>query len=178
MGILGERPGQHGIVGIAREDDVAAQIAPRKIERHPDVLGVDRIGRKVARIEQVDIVQPFGLEVLHQVAAVLGHPCLERLVLEFVVRFRFVFRAGRQHQKAGERHVQKTSDKFHIFGLYFTQLLIRRFHRGVRVDRIHCVHRKKPGYGTLIRDKAEIIVAIGHIVCHIHLDGIALAATK
>ena len=33
-----------------------------------------------------------------QVAAVLGHPCLERLVLEFVVRFRFFFRAGRQHQ--------------------------------------------------------------------------------
>ena len=104
MGVFGESPGQSGRIGVAREDDVAGQIAPREVERHPDRLLADRVQRLVACLDHVDIIAAVGLVVLNQIGPVLGHPRFERLILELNVRFVFVFRAGCQRQKAGNRH--------------------------------------------------------------------------
>ena len=104
MGVFGESPGQSGRIGVAREDDVAGQIAPREVERHPDRLLTDRVQRLVAGLDHVDIIAAVGLVVLNQIGPVLGHPRFERLILELNVRFVFVFRAGCQRQKAGNRH--------------------------------------------------------------------------
>ena len=104
MGILGKSARQLGVGCTACEDNIAGQIAPREVERHPDRLLVERIFIRLPGIEYVDIITAVGLVVLHQIGTVLGHPRFERLILELNVRFVFVFRTGCQRQKAGNRH--------------------------------------------------------------------------
>ena len=111
-GVFGERPYLMGLVRTAREDDVAAQVAARKVERHPADRVADRSRLHIAGIEDVHVIAAVGLVVFQQLGAMLLHPRFERHILELVERFGLLLRAGTEQQQTGRRKAQGT--QFHI----------------------------------------------------------------
>ncbi len=79
--IFGEGAGQLGIHLPTRQDDVAAQVAPREVKLHPANRIVDGCGILVAHLQHVDVVAAILLQVLLQVGTVEAYPRGKRHLL-------------------------------------------------------------------------------------------------
>ena len=172
VGVFGERAELAGFIGTARKHDVAAQIAAREVELHPAGSVVHRLGVGIPGSEDFDVIAAFGLVIFQQLPAVLRHPRLKGLVLEFVIRLGLLLGAGCQQHDAGCREVEKTGDQLHIL-LYnsinsvFCLFVV-----------LHAFDREKPRDGAFSRNRAHIFVPVSHIVGHVGFDDVAFATTK
>ena len=126
----------------------------------------------IAGIEDFDVIAAFGLVIFQQFPAVLRHPRLKGLVLEFVIRLGLLLGAGCQQHDAGCREVEKTGDQLHIL-LYnsinsvFCLFVV-----------FHAFDREKPGDGAFLRNRAHVFVPVSHVVGHVGFDDVAFATTK
>ena len=175
VGVFREGADLVGPCGVARDDDVARKVAAREIESHPAGRVADRfhIVRGSRSLEHIDVVAAVVLEVLHQIGVILGHPRLEGHILELVERFGFLLGAGCEQYGSDGGEIQKTCEQFHMFHQILFR--VRSISAASSLDRID---REEPRQGALTRDCREIRVAIGHVVGHVGLHLVALAATQ
>ena len=159
--------------GTAREDDVAAQVAARKVERHPADRIADRRRVHVARLQHIDIIAAVGLVVLDQLGTVLVHPRLESLVLEPIERLGLLLRTGGKQQHGHRRQIPYTGIQFHI--LSKSQFIL--IHNAVAAS-LDALHGKEPRHGTLAGYRAEVRIPVGHVVGHVGLHLVALATSQ